>query len=307
MSKTVALDKPKNPLVPWIMAMRPKTFGLFSIPMIVGTLIVPAPLSTINWYLLASALLSAFFIQIGMHYINDAEDFKRGTDTKERLGPVKVTQKGWLSAKAVQIAGFICLELALVAAIPLIIHGNIYEGVAFLLLIITSQLLACFYTLGPKPISYLGIGEPLVLIFYGWAATMANFYLQTGYVDTLSFVAGTQVGLLCTIMLALGNLRDHIGDAKANKKTPAVRFGVTFARVEITVLAFIPFLLTLFWVDKGYSWTILSWLTLPLAVALTKRIWTVAPGAAYNKFFGLGVLLHISFSLLLAIGYRMSF
>jgi 1,4-dihydroxy-2-naphthoate octaprenyltransferase len=303
MSESKILKKPANPLMPWIMAMRPKTFGLFSIPMIVGTLLAPLSLNEIQWSLLLSSLCSGFFIQIGMHFVNDALDFKRGTDTHQRLGPIKVTQQGWLTATQVLNAGYLCFALAFMASIPMLFQG----GISFLWIILASCLLGYFYTGGPFPVSYLGISEPLVLIFYGWVATAANYYLQTGMISNLSLLAGTQIGLLCTIMLAIGNLRDRATDAQSEKKTLAVRFGVTFARFETTSLALTPFLLTSIWLAEDYVWAAsLPWFALPFAIILLKKIWTVSPGILYNSFFAFGVLLHISFGLLLAIGYRMS-
>lgn len=304
MTNKILSAKPKSSIAPWIMAMRPKTFGLFMIPMIVGTLLAPLPLGQIQWSLLASSILSGMFIVIGMHFINETVDFKKGVDTEERLGPVRVTQKGWLDPNLVFNAGLLSLAVAVVAGLPLVFHG----GVFFLWIILTSCLLGFLYTGGPAPISYLGIGEPLVLVFYGWVATIANYFLQMGDISYSSFIAGTQMGLLCTVLLAINNLRDHKGDAKANKKTLAVRWGVNFAKIEIGFLVFVPFLLSILWVLKGYIGVgLLPWLSLPLAILLMRGIISTDPGKEYNQFFIFGVLLHLSFSLLLILAYRMTF
>src|SRR5436309_2793478 len=105
---------------PWILASRPKTLSAAVVPVLIGTMLAPR----INWLLFACALLGALFIQIGTNFVNDALDFKRGADTTERLGPLRVTQAGLLSANAVLYAAYACFALAALSGIPLILRGG---------------------------------------------------------------------------------------------------------------------------------------------------------------------------------------
>lgn len=167
----------------------------------------------------------------------------------------------------------------------------------------TAPVLGYLYTGGPKPLAYIGLGEVFVFIFYGLVAVNAVFYLQTGFCNLHSIVAGAQIGLLSTNVLSLNNLRDIFQDEKANKRTLPVRFGVLFGRMEITLLMLIAFAVNLFWWSQSYyAAAILPTLSLPLAFIILRGIWNHEPGKIYNEFFAFSGLLHLAFGLFLSIG-----
>ncbi len=250
--ESVLIQQKKNleMLTPWILAARPKTLTASLAPVLVGTLLAKNDVDSLNWVLAAFALISAILIQIGINLINDALDFKKGADTKDRLGPIRVTQAGLLSFKHVLMGGFFCFALALLCGIPLILQGGWPVFIVLLICVINGYL----YTGGPSPLAYSGLGDICVFIFFGLVLTCTVFYLQTGILDGQAWLAGTQMGLLGTVLIAINNLRDHMGDAKAQKKTLAVRFGPTFARLEITFLSFAPFFLGLLWIGYEAKW-----------------------------------------------------
>lgn len=284
----------------WIMASRPKTLTASLIPILVGTTLAYSVQGSIHWFLAFCALMSAFCIQIATNLINDALDFKKGADTETRIGPKRVTQSGLVSTQTVLNVGFLFLTGAVLFAIPLIVHS----GWPLLIVTIFSVALAYLYTGGPFPLAYCGLGDLFVFLFFGLVSTSAAYYIQTGAVDGKALLAGTQIGFLATVIIAINNLRDVEGDAIAKKNTMAVCFGQLFARLEITVLAFLPFLLGFLWNDMGYDFA--SWVPivmLPFAGRIVKLIWQTPPNPAYNQFLAYSALLQVLFGLLLCLGF----
>lgn len=283
----------------WLQVLRPKTLTAALIPFVDGAFLAHSKGASIRFGLLFSAIAAAIFIQIGTNLINDAEDFERGADDAARLGPQRAIQQGMATQAQVYMGGLVAFALALLCAIPLMIHG----GAPLLLLILVSIAAGYCYTAGPFPLAYFGCGELFVLIFFGWVATAAGYWIHTDVVDLPSLVLGTQIGLLGTVLIAINNLRDIAGDRRAGKKTLAVRFGATFARVEISLALYLPFLLGFFWLFNGYLYTAtLPWAVFFIVVLLIRRIWSQEPSSAYNLYLGFAALLHLFFGILIGLG-----
>ena len=84
----------------WIQAIRPATLPASAVPVIVGSAAAHSD-GVFSWLPAVMALVGALLIQIGTNLANDYFDFKKGADTSERLGPARVTQKGWLTPQQV--------------------------------------------------------------------------------------------------------------------------------------------------------------------------------------------------------------
>lgn len=292
-----------NPVKIWWMAARPRALIISCVTVGLGNGLAYATTEHLNPVIVFCTLFFSLFIQVGMHYINDALDFKKGVDTSNRIGFPKVTHLGLASPQAMLRGGLICLIVAFLLGIPLIIKGG--WPLIFLLCICVAN--GYLYTGGPLPLSYAGLGDFFAFLFFGLVGTVTTYYLQTGFIDAEALLTGSQVGCLATVMTATNNLRDIHTDAYANKKTMAVRFGITFARLEITILVLLPFLLGLIWFKYGYPFSaLLPFLTFPLGLQTLKSIWMTEPSAKYNQFFMSLIVLQVSFSLLLTIGYFIS-
>ncbi len=279
----------------WLLATRPKTLTAAFVPILAGTLLA----KTVN-HLTLCVFIVALFIQVGTNLINDALDFKRGADTSKRIGPVRVTQMGLLAMQQVLAGGVACFFLALLFSIPLIVHG----GTPLMLIILLSILSGYLYTGGPMPLAYSGLGDVFVILFFGWISTGVVYYLQTGEVSAASIIAGTQIGLLATVLLAINNLRDVEQDFIAKKRTVAVRFGNKIARLEITLCALTPFLLNFYWFRHGYIFSaLLPWFVFPLALKLISNIWNTEPSPVYNQYLAQSALLHLAFGVLISLGF----
>ncbi len=286
-------------MTPWILAARPRTLGAAIVPVVSGCGLAFAaggfdPLAS------ALALICAILIQIATNYFNDAIDHAKGADTAERLGPVRATSAGLLSPRAIMTGGAVCLSLAAVLAIPLVLHG----GWPILALGIVSLVLSYAYTGGPFPLAYLGLGEIFVVLFFGIFAVTGTFFLNTLEISWAPVLAGLQIGLHSSVLLAVNNLRDLETDLAANKRTLAARFGLSFARRENAALVAAPFILGILWLPLGYLWAfLLPVMTLPLAWWLARACLEARPARETNQLLAQAAALHASFGLLLALAF----
>jgi 1,4-dihydroxy-2-naphthoate polyprenyltransferase len=270
----------------WILAARPKTLSASVVPVVVGTTLA----RSIHWPTFVYALLGAIFIQIGTNLVNDALDFKRGADTADRLGPLRVTQAGLLTARTVMTGAIVCFAIAALCGIPLILRA----GWPLLAIGVTSIVAAYAYTGGPYPLAYHGLGELFVLIFFGFVAVGGSYYVQARTFDIRSLLAGFAVGCLAVALLAINNLRDVQSDRASNKKTLVVRFGETFGRYEIAACVLLPFIVIA-------TITLYPLIASPLAIFLLRRVWR-SKGGELNRCLAMAGALQWAFGILFVIG-----
>jgi 1,4-dihydroxy-2-naphthoate octaprenyltransferase len=282
----------------WLVAARPKTLSAAVVPVLIGTALAWRDAKPLHWMMFACALAGATFIQIGTNFVNDALDFKKGADTAERLGPLRVTQAGLLSADAVVRGAYVCFVLAALCGVPLIMRG----GWPLLIIGLTSIAAAYAYTGGPYPLAYNGLGELFVLVFFGFVAVGGSYYVQTLRMSAEVVVAGGAIGLLAIVLLAINNLRDVANDRASNKRTLAVRFGETFARIEIGFCAFAPFPCMVGVAGmRGQRPMLIVMLALPLAAAMVMRVMR-SRGAELNRCLAMAGALQWAFGVLVVIG-----
>lgn len=282
-----------------LLAFRPKTLTAALVPCVAATALAMGTRQTYDSWVFVAALAAAFLIQIGTNLVNDAIDFSKGADTPERIGPKRITASGHLTAKQTLTIASIILGLAILIGVPLAMRG----GWPIIVVGLISVAMAYSYTAGPFPLAYLGLGDLFVILFFGLVAVGGLYYLHAGYLDWNVFWLGLQIGLHATVLIAINNMRDHAGDAKAGKKTMAVRFGLKFSRFEIGFLVLAPFYLNIWWFTQGKLFAVLlPLLTAPLAYRLVDGIYRTEPGPVYNKYLGMAAGLHLAFGLLLSAG-----
>lgn len=282
----------------WLLAARPKTLAAAVTPVLVGTALARSAAAPTHWLSFVFALLGAVFIQIGTNYVNDALDFKKGSDTHTRLGPLRVTQAGLLDADAVLRGAYVCFVLAALCGIPLIVRG----GWPIAAIGVASIVAAYAYTGGPFPLAYHGLGEVFVMLFFGLVAVCGSFYLQRLALDPTAWIGGVAVGSLAVVILAINNLRDIGNDRASNKRTLAARFGPRFAFREIVVFALVPFVCVLVIARLRNAWTsTIPMLALILALALLFRV-ARNRGAELNRCLALAGALEWMFGILYVFG-----
>jgi 1,4-dihydroxy-2-naphthoate octaprenyltransferase len=284
---------------PWILAARPRTLGAAVVPVLAGAALAFAA-GSLDPLVAVLITACAVLIQIATNYFNDAIDHAKGADTAERIGPTRVTNAGLLAPQTVMRGGVVCLALAVLLAIPLVLHG----GWPIVVIGLFSLFFAYAYTGGPFPLAYLGLGEIFVVLFFGIIAVAGTFYLNTLELSGAALLAGLQIGLHSSVLLAVNNLRDIESDRAANKRTLAARFGLTFARRENAALVMAPFVLGLAWLPLGFFWAfLLPLMTLPLAWWLARACLDAQPDRSVNHLLAQAAALHAAFGLLLSLGF----
>lgn len=282
----------------WKLAVRPKTLPVAAAPVIFASALAYNE----GFFRLGpalAALLGALLLQIGANLANDVYDFQKGTDTSDRLGPLRVTQARLLTPKQVKTGMWVTFALASLCGAYLISQS----GWLILVIGILSIISAIIYTAGPFPIGYHGLGELFVFLFFGLAAVMGTYYAQARFISLSSLLFSVPIGLMASSVLVVNNLRDIETDKKAKKMTLAVRFGEKWARQEyillITVSYLIVFLLGMS--DLVSAWVMLSWLSLPLAYQSFKMVLDLR-GRAMNQLLAQTGQLELIFAFLLSLG-----
>lgn len=284
----------------WILASRPKTLWASVSPVIIGTAMAYAA-GKVHWPSAMAALLGAVLIQIGTNVANDYFDYKRGADTKERLGPMRVTQAGLVKPETTRNAFIIIFTLAFLSGLYLIWRG----GMPILIIGILSILFGILYTAGPSPLGYTGLADLFVLIFFGPVAVGGTYYVQVLDIHAEVIIAGIAPGLLATAILTINNLRDIKTDRAAGKKTLAVRFGARFARYEyvlsVLLAGGIPVLLAFY--TQSHYMAMTAILVIILAVPSIRTIYSNPDGPAFNKILANTGKLMFFYSLIFSAGW----
>jgi 1,4-dihydroxy-2-naphthoate polyprenyltransferase len=206
----------------WVMAARPRTLPAAIAPVLVGTAAAVEWVGELpRWGAFVAALVGSVFIQIGTNLANDYSDAKRGADTADRLGPVRVTSAGLVTPQRVLWATWIAFAVAVACGIYL----TTVAGVVILLIGAVSIAAGVLYTGGPRPYGYAGLGEVFVFLFFGLVAVNGSYYVQVEQLDALPLGLSISVGFLATAILVVNNVRDLETDRRAGKMTLAVRMG----------------------------------------------------------------------------------
>lgn len=220
-----------NSMAAWILASRPKTLGAVFCPIMIGSALALAQGFFLPRYFMMTMLCSVL-LQVLANLINDYGDFIKGSDTKERLGPPRAMQMGYLTLPVMKMGIAVVLLLIIMLGILLVERG----GWPIFFMGLLGIFLCGFYTLGSKPLAYLGFAEVVILVVFGPMAVMGAYYIETRSFSSETIWASLTPGFLATALILTNNLRDVVEDTKNNKRTIAVRFGHKFARVCIAVL-----------------------------------------------------------------------
>jgi 1,4-dihydroxy-2-naphthoate octaprenyltransferase len=287
------------------MAARPRTLPAAAAPVFVGTAYA-ATLGTFHPLRFLATLVAALFIQVGTNLSNDYSDARRGADTEDRLGPVRVTAGGLVPPKQVLLATYIAFGLAVLVGIYLIVVA----GWELLLVGIASILAGFLYTGGPRPYGYEGLGDLFVFLFFGIVAVAGTVFAQREHLTWESFVLAVPVGLLATGILMVNNIRDLETDRRAGKRTLAVRLGRARARDGYALLVYLAFATApLAWALGGRHltpWLLLPWLALPLAAPIVRTVRNRVDGPSLNGALARTGMLQLAFCALLSAGLLLS-
>lgn len=258
-----------TPARAWLLAARPKTLTAAAAPVVAGTG-VAAFHGTASALPALAALVGALLIQVATNLANDYYDFVRGTDSQERVGPLRMTQAGIIAPEAMKRGMLAALAAALLVGMYLVWVA----GWPIVVIGLASLACAVLYTGGPYPLAYHGLGDLFVFVFFGLVAVGGTVYVQALSWPADAVLAGVALGALNTAILVVNNLRDIPTDERAGKRTLAVRLGVGGTRVEYAVLLGLAAAVPVVGVVAS-AWPVLALLpllTAPLCLAPLRRV-----------------------------------
>lgn len=282
----------------WILAARPATLTAAFAPVAVGT--------ACAWRVggfradaALAALLGAFLIQIATNFANDLYDFQKGADTEERLGPLRAAQAGLLTVR--QLRRGIVVTFALALGVGLYLTW--VAGPAVVVIGLSSIAAGLAYTGGPFPLAYNGLGDVFVMAFFGFVAVCGTAFVQALYVPDIAWAASIPIGALATAILAVNNVRDFEGDARAGKGTIVVRFGREAGVREYGFLLVLAYLIPVVMLFIGWTraWVCLPLLTIPWALRLLGSVSRDRGTTLNQTLAGTAKLLSV-FGILFALG-----
>ena len=295
----------------WWETARPKTLPLALASIFTGSALgYWANPQDFNGLVMALCLLTTILLQVLSNFANDYGDHQKGSDTEERIGPLRGIQKGAISAKELKW-GLILMVVASFLSGSFLIgiaYENLSDLLAFAGLGILAIVAAITYTVGAKPYGYMGLGDISVLVFFGLLGVGGTYYLQTHSIDSHIILPAIGSGLLASAVLNINNLRDIEQDAKAGKNTLAVRLGAYKGRVYHCILLSVAALCYLaFAVATAISWTnYLFVLAMPLLAKHAIFVYRSQQPSEFRPMLAqmsmISLLINILFSLGLLIG-----
>lgn len=293
-----------SPVRIWILAARPKTLPVGLAPVLVGTaLAIQQDAFRLGPFL--AALLGALFIQVGANLANDYSDARRGADSDDRLGPLRVTAGDLVPPRQVLLATYLTFGVAVLCGVYLIAVA----GWIILAIGAASIVAGLLYTGGPRPYGYAGLGELFVFLFFGLVAVTGTHFALTEDFDGTALALAVPVGLMAAAVLVVNNVRDIDTDRRANKNTLAVRLGRANTRRLYAAMHVAAYVITAATgaLDPDLTlWVLLALLGVPLSARLARTVSTHADGPTLNGALAGTGQLELVFCVLLSAGILLS-
>ena len=237
----------QNSMRAWLLAARPKTLSGAAVPIMIGLSLAYADIGVGSFNVTAAILcaLFAFIMQIDANFVNDYFDYVRGNDDETRLGPKRACAQGWITARNMMRAIVLTTFIACCLGLPLIFYGGIE-------MIAVGAVCVLFCFLYTTTLSYLGLGDLLVLVFFGLVPVCVTYYIQTGCVTLEAFLASLSCGFVIDTLLLVNNYRDIDNDKRAGKKTLVVIIGERLGRAAYMVSGLIAVAIGLSFISFGH-------------------------------------------------------
>lgn len=281
-----------NSLKAWILAARPKTLTGAAVPVMIGIACAVAMYGWCGIRVVPAVLcmLFALIMQVDANFINDYFDFMKGTDDEQRLGPKRACAQGWITASAMRSGLFLTTLLACIVGLPLVYYGG-WE----MIMVGLACVVFCFlYTIS---FSYIGLGDLLVLVFFGIVPVCMTYWLTAPPTALTSIpfavvLMSIACGLIIDTLLVVNNYRDIENDRRAGKLTLIVRIGergglVLYLMLGLvgTILAIVGVVL-LDWHDGQWTQSLLIIYT-PFHTWAFNEMRYIRKGAELNRVLGM--------------------
>lgn len=270
----------------WFLAARPKTLTGAAVPVMIGiAAAVAAYGSAVRVVPAVLCMLFAFIMQIDANFVNDYFDFMKGTDDEQRLGPKRACAQGWITAPAMRSGLLYTTLLACAVGMPLIYYG----GWEMLLVGLVCVVFCFLYTIS---LSYIGMGDVLVLVFFGLVPVCMTYWLVAPPTWLLSIplpviLMSIACGLVIDTLLIVNNYRDIDNDRRTGKRTLIVRIGARGGRWLYFLMGIAAVAVNTFAVRYlSATGTWLPAIYIPFHIAATIEMWRIDKGAELNKVLG---------------------
>ena len=281
-----------NSLKAWILAARPKTLTGAAVPVMIGIACAVAMYGWCGIRVVPAVLcmLFALIMQVDANFINDYFDFMKGTDDEQRLGPKRACAQGWITASAMRSGLFVTTLLACIVGLPLVYYGG-WE----MIMVGLACVVFCFlYTIS---FSYIGLGDLLVLVFFGivpvcmtnWLTAPPTALTSIPFAVVLMSIA---CGLIIDTLLVVNNYRDIDNDRRAGKLTLIVRIGERGGLVLYLILGLVGTILAIVgvvlldWHDGQWTQSLLIIYT-PFHTWAFNEMRSIRKGAELNRVLGM--------------------
>ena len=296
------MDVKKDSFRAWVLAARPKTLSGAAVPVMIGLALawVDAKADflpgTFNWVPAMLCLLFAFIMQIDANFVNDFVDYAKGTDDRAtRLGPERACAQGWVSIENMKKAIAATTCLACIVGLPLVWYGGLE-------MLLVGALCVVFCFLYTTHLSYIGLGDLLVLVFFGLVPVCITYYIQLHQFSMEVLVAALACGLVIDALLLVNNFRDRDTDRAAGKRTLVVRIGARASLLLYLLVGIIACGMGVVFLLNGHLYAFLLpllYLTFHVFTYLKmKRIWkgrelNMCLGETARNIFMYGLLITI--------------
>lgn len=303
------MSTPSSPSTPqppsgaalWFAGARPRTLPAAVVPVVVGSA-VAIFLGDFRPERALLALVVSLALQVGVNYANDYSDGIRGTDDV-RVGPIRLVGSKLVPASSVKRAAFLAFAVAAIAGLVL----SLLTSPLLILVGLSAILAGWFYTGGPRPYGYAGLGEVFVFVYFGIVAVMGTAYVQTESISALSLYCAIPIGCIATALLVVNNLRDIPGDTRSGKRTLAVRLGDPNTRTMYLALLGLAFgFLGVVAVVAESVLPMLAVGAIPVAAQQTKIVRSGAKGRDLIALLGGTGRLQLIFGVLLSVGLALA-
>ena len=276
----------QNSLRAWILAARPKTLSGAAVPVLIGLALAYTDSfqydsNVFSWTAAILCMLFALVMQVDANFINDFFDYARGNDnTETRLGPLRACTQGWVTTEAMKRAIATTTCTACIIGLPLILYGGLE-------MILVGMLCVVFCFLYTTHLSYLGMGDLLVLLFFGIVPVCITYYVQLHTITLQVFLASIACGLVIDALLIVNNYRDRDNDRRDGKITLVVRIGEKATERLYLGIGFVACLIGIvFWINHHVLAFILPFIYLVLHIFTWMKMRRIHTGRQLNECLG---------------------
>lgn len=291
MSKAIKTNSAKA----WLLAARPKTLTGAWIPVIIATALAYSDHS-LKWPPALLCLLFASLMQIAANFINDLIDFRKGTDRNDRLGPERACAQGWITPRAMETGIAITLICACGAGLLLLLWGSLWLIAIGIACVVFAFLYTTF-------LSYIGLGDLLVFVFFGFVPVICTYYVQTGTITEDAVICSLASGLVIDLLLIINNYRDRDTDRHSGKHTLIALFGERFGNRQYLITGILAWACCIALACHQHIMAlVLASLFLPLHWMTWREMVRIHHGKELNRILGKTSRNMFVFAILVALG-----